>query len=112
MEPTLPEVAIPASLGETLQNMVLHADPIVKVVMLLLALASVICWAIILEKAVRLIAFTGRSGFSNALRGRRRLCRTLVPGSPSPCLAPQSARISPPPKAAPSARHGSKKRCA
>jgi biopolymer transport protein ExbB/TolQ len=35
-------------------GMVAQADPIVKAVMLLLALASVGCWAIILEKLVRL----------------------------------------------------------
>jgi biopolymer transport protein ExbB/TolQ len=33
----------------------LQADPIVKGVMLLLALASVICWAIILDKVVRVV---------------------------------------------------------
>ncbi len=35
-------------------SLVLQADPVVKVVMLLLVLASVTCWAIILEKTVRL----------------------------------------------------------
>ena len=57
---TLPEVAISPSLGASLQDMVLGADPIVKGVMLLLALASVICWAIIVEKAVRLAMFNGQ----------------------------------------------------
>jgi biopolymer transport protein TolQ len=60
MEQTLPEVSIPPSFGATIQDMVLNADPIVKGVMLLLALASVICWAIILEKAIRLAAFNGQ----------------------------------------------------
>ena len=35
-------------------GLVLQADPVVKSVMLLLVLASVACWAIILEKAIRL----------------------------------------------------------
>ena len=39
----------------SLLSMLMNADPVVKVVMLLLAIASVICWAIILEKTFRLI---------------------------------------------------------
>lgn len=35
----------------SLTALILQADPIVKAVMLLLALASVVCWAVILEKA-------------------------------------------------------------
>ncbi|MEQ1718640.1 MAG: MotA/TolQ/ExbB proton channel family protein [Hyphomicrobium sp.] len=38
----------------SLQAMFMSADPIVKGVMVLLVLASVLCWAIIAEKAVRL----------------------------------------------------------
>lgn len=38
----------------SLYSMYLGADPIVKGVMILLAVASVICWAIILEKWIRL----------------------------------------------------------
>ncbi len=38
----------------SIYGLVLQADPIVKTVMLLLVLASVACWAIILEKAIRL----------------------------------------------------------
>ena len=38
----------------SLYSMFLGADPIVKGVMILLALASVVCWAIILEKTFRL----------------------------------------------------------
>jgi biopolymer transport protein TolQ len=60
MEPTLPEVALTPNFGATMQDMVLNADPIVKGVMLLLVLASVICWAIILEKTLRLAAFNGQ----------------------------------------------------
>lgn len=36
-------------------SMLVDADPVVKVVMVLLAIASVICWAIILEKTIRLM---------------------------------------------------------
>ena len=39
----------------SLYSMLMNADPVVKVVMLLLAIASVICWAIILEKTFRLM---------------------------------------------------------
>jgi len=72
MDTPLPELTIPHSFGDTLQNMVLHADPVVKGVMLLLALASVICWAIILEKAIRLAVFDGQ------VRRLERFCQTLA----------------------------------
>ncbi len=39
----------------SMMSLFLQADPIVKGVMLLLALASVICWAIILDKVVRVV---------------------------------------------------------
>jgi biopolymer transport protein TolQ len=61
METTLPEVTVghaPAA-NLTFYDLILNADPIVKGVMLILVLASVICWAIILEKAIRLLAFGG-----------------------------------------------------
>lgn len=35
-------------------GLVLHADPVVQGIMLLLVLASVVCWAVMIEKAVRL----------------------------------------------------------
>ncbi len=38
----------------SLYSMFLGADPIVKGVMILLVLASMVCWAIILEKTFRL----------------------------------------------------------
>ena len=62
MEQPLTEITLgaPTSFGATIQDMVLNADPIVKGVMLLLVLASVICWAIILEKAIRLAVFNGQ----------------------------------------------------
>jgi biopolymer transport protein ExbB/TolQ len=37
-----------------------NADPIVQGVMLVLGTASIICWAIILEKAIRLLGFGGQ----------------------------------------------------
>jgi len=39
----------------SLYSMLMHADPVVKAVMLGLAIASVACWAIILQKLVRLM---------------------------------------------------------
>lgn len=39
----------------SLYSMLTHADPVVKAVMLGLAIASVACWAIILQKLVRLM---------------------------------------------------------
>jgi biopolymer transport protein ExbB/TolQ len=43
-------------------GLVMQADPVVKGVMLLLVIASVACWAIILEKVVRL------TGLSRSIR--------------------------------------------
>jgi biopolymer transport protein ExbB/TolQ len=36
-------------------GLVMHADPVVKGVLIILVLASIACWAVILEKAIRLI---------------------------------------------------------
>ncbi len=36
-------------------GLVMHADPVVKGVLVILVLASIACWAVILEKAIRLI---------------------------------------------------------
>ena len=57
METDLSTIAAGSALGTTLHDLFLHADPIVKGVMALLALASVICWAVILEKTLRLAGF-------------------------------------------------------
>ncbi len=43
-----------ATAGTGLLELVLDADPVVKLVMLLLLLASVWCWAVIIDKTVRL----------------------------------------------------------
>jgi biopolymer transport protein ExbB/TolQ len=36
-------------------GLMMHADPVVKSVLIILVLASIACWAVILEKAIRLI---------------------------------------------------------
>ena len=60
METQLPPIATGAQLDTTIYELILNADPVVKAVMVMLALASVICWAIILEKAIRLGSFGGQ----------------------------------------------------
>lgn len=53
----------------SIYGLVMQADPIVKAVMLILVLMSVACWAIILEKAIRL---------SKLRRDLKRLERTVA----------------------------------
>ena len=43
-----------------LADLIHNADPIVQGVMLTLGAASIMCWAIILEKAIRLLSFDGQ----------------------------------------------------
>jgi len=62
------QISVAAGHDFTIWGLVLQADPIVKTVMALLVLASVACWAIILEKAIRL---------SKLSRDLRRLERTV-----------------------------------
>jgi biopolymer transport protein ExbB/TolQ len=57
MESPLTPVTIEPAFTGTIQALIANADPVVKAVMLLLVLASAICWAVILEKAVRLAMF-------------------------------------------------------
>jgi biopolymer transport protein ExbB/TolQ len=57
METALPGVTGEPTLNITIYDLVLNADIVVQGVMALLVLASAICWAIILEKLVRLSAF-------------------------------------------------------
>jgi biopolymer transport protein ExbB/TolQ len=59
METTLPDVTVGQTANLTFYDLILNADPIVKGVMAILVLASVICWAIILEKSARLMSFGG-----------------------------------------------------
>jgi biopolymer transport protein ExbB/TolQ len=60
MEPNALEVSAEPMAAITIYELILNADPIVKGVMALLVLASVICWAIIFEKMLRLSAFGGQ----------------------------------------------------
>ncbi|WP_333795433.1 MotA/TolQ/ExbB proton channel family protein [Hyphomicrobium sp.] len=48
------EIAVAAGHDFSIWGLVLQADPVVKAVMLMLVIASVACWAIILEKMIRL----------------------------------------------------------
>jgi biopolymer transport protein ExbB/TolQ len=43
----------------SIYGLVMHADPVVKGVLVLLVLASVSCWAVIIEKAIRLVRLNG-----------------------------------------------------
>lgn len=49
------EQVTPAAPDFSVYGLMMHADPVVKGVMILLVLASIFCWAIILEKVVRLL---------------------------------------------------------
>ncbi len=55
-QPIIAAPAVHLNIGDLIQN----ADPIVQGVILALALASVTCWAIIIEKTVRLWGFGGQ----------------------------------------------------
>ena len=57
MEPPIIS-ATPAHLN--IAELIRNADPIVQAVILVLALASVVCWGIIFEKAIRLFGFGGQ----------------------------------------------------
>ena len=48
------QITVAAGHDFSIWGLVMQADPVVKAVMLMLVLASVACWAIILEKIVRL----------------------------------------------------------
>ena len=60
METELPTIAPGQNLNVSLYALILNADPVVKVVIALLVIASVICWAVILEKSIRLGSFGGQ----------------------------------------------------
>ncbi|WP_295556100.1 MotA/TolQ/ExbB proton channel family protein [uncultured Hyphomicrobium sp.] len=68
------QITVAAGHDFSFYGLVLQADPVVKTVMLLLVLASVACWAIILEKAVRL---------SKLGRDLKRLERTVSDETPT-----------------------------
>jgi len=50
----LPEIAITEGRDFSILGLIQHADPFVQAIMLLLVICSVGCWALIIEKAVRL----------------------------------------------------------
>jgi biopolymer transport protein ExbB/TolQ len=78
MEPNALEISAGPMATITIYELILNADPIVKGVMALLVLASVICWAIIFEKTLRLSAF-GRQA-----RLFERFARSAGSSAPSP----------------------------
>ena len=49
------EQIVPTAPDFSIYGLVINADPVVKGVLILLVLASVACWAVILEKVIRLI---------------------------------------------------------
>jgi biopolymer transport protein ExbB/TolQ len=62
-------VLIAPSANLKIADLIYHADPIVQGVMLVLTLASVICWAIIIEKAIRLLGFGGQVRYLERMAG-------------------------------------------
>jgi biopolymer transport protein ExbB/TolQ len=86
METALPPLAAGAGLNVTIYSLIMNADPVVKAVMLILVFASVICWAIILEKAIRLTRFGGQvrrlerfvSGPGDIVRSRAELAGAVL----------------------------------
>jgi biopolymer transport protein ExbB/TolQ len=56
-------------------GLIMHADPFVQAIMLLLAICSVLCWALIFEKAIRLMFLKGQV---------RQLARQAAAGRLSP----------------------------
>ena len=101
MEPTLPPVSIQPGFANTFYDLILNADPVVKGVMLMLAFASVLCWAIILEKSLRLMAFSGQLGrlerfaetFSTTPGPQAWLASALLSAAYRLDLSPQESRI-------------------
>lgn len=57
METNFPDVLQTSESTISIMDLILNADVVVQAVMALLVLASVICWAIILEKSFRLTGF-------------------------------------------------------
>lgn len=73
--------SLPAGPDYSVYGLVMQADPVVKGVMLLLVIASVVCWAIIFEKYVR-IRFLNQSikrlGEASDGRRQRGLVRAVL----------------------------------
>lgn len=72
------QVALDAARDFSIYGLIHHADPVVKGVMLLLALASVACWAIIFEKFIRLRKLSSDVG---RLEGIANGSNTTAPGA-------------------------------
>lgn len=68
------QITVAAGHDFSIYGLILQADPVVKTVMALLAIASVACWAIILEKSIRLTKLG---------RDLRRLERSVTDESPA-----------------------------
>jgi biopolymer transport protein ExbB/TolQ len=70
----------------TIYGLIANADPVVKGVMLILVFASVVGWAIIIEKAIGLTRFSGQvrrlerfvSGTADSAPGKARLAGTIL----------------------------------
>jgi biopolymer transport protein ExbB/TolQ len=60
METHLPNALQTSESAISIMDLILNADVVVQAVMALLVIASVICWAIIAEKAFRLTGFSGQ----------------------------------------------------
>jgi biopolymer transport protein TolQ len=61
-QPTpLPPLPVEAVHDLSMMGLILAADPIVQGVMVLLALSSVVCWAIILDKLFRVVGLRGQA---------------------------------------------------
>ena len=52
------EQIVQAAPDFSVYGLMMHADPVVKGVLIILVLASIACWAVILEKAIRLIGLS------------------------------------------------------
>ncbi len=76
METRLSVVSAAVNPNMATSELILNADPVVQAVMGLLVLCSILCWAIIAEKAIRL------SGFGGQVRSLERYVATS--GAPQP----------------------------
>ncbi|MCB1885569.1 MAG: MotA/TolQ/ExbB proton channel family protein, partial [Geminicoccaceae bacterium] len=62
MEPTIGSVGLDAAAGTSILALVWQADIVVKLVMLVLLLASLWCWAVIVDKSFRLLRLHRKVG--------------------------------------------------
>jgi biopolymer transport protein ExbB/TolQ len=93
-------VPTPAASDFSIYRLVMHSDPVVKGVLVLLLLASVACWAIIIEKFFRLILLNGQlrrlreaesgQGSSRSTKG---LVRAILLAAAEEAKEPRSRRV-------------------